>query len=64
MKLIELTLHDDRKVFVNPYRVSYVVTVGGNASIPLTRIIMAGSPEPVDVRETAAAVTRMLEGGS
>jgi hypothetical protein len=62
MRLVELTLHDDRKVLVNPDRVAYVVPVGGNASIALTRIVMVNTAEPVDVRETQAAVDRLLVG--
>lgn len=60
--LVELTLHDDRKVLVNPKEVAYVVSVGGNASIQLTRIIMSRVGEPIDVRETQAAVARLLQG--
>jgi len=62
MNLLELTLHDDRKVMINADHIAYVVPVGGNASIPVTRIVMTGTPEPVDVRETQAAVFRMMLG--
>ena len=61
MTLIEFTLHDDRKVSVNADLVAYVVAVGGNTSIPLTRIIMSGAGEPVDVRESPGTVSRMLQ---
>ena len=61
MTLVEFTLHDDRKVSVNPDFVAYVVAVGGNTSIPLTRIIMSGTGEPVDVRESQSAVSRLLQ---
>jgi len=60
MRVLELTLHDDRKVLVNADRVAYVVGVGGNASIPVTRIVIAGNVEPVDVRESVGAVGRLL----
>jgi hypothetical protein len=64
MRILELTLHDDRKVLVNADRVSYVVPLGGNTSIPLTRIVMGGNAEPIDVRETQIAISRLLQGGT
>lgn len=60
MTLVELTLHDERKVQINVDLVAYFTPVGGNTSVSLTRILMTGCVEPIDVRETVATVASRL----
>lgn len=61
MTLVEFTLHDERKVLINPALVAYLLPIGGNSSIQLTRLIMVSGVEPVDVRESVPFVSKTLQ---
>jgi len=59
MRPFELTLHDDLKVVVNPRHIAYITSIVVGAS-SMTRILMSGVSDPIDVLEKYDDVSRWL----
>ena len=62
MELINLKLHDGRIVTVNVEHIAYFLTLNPDGPNMVTRILMSGCPEPIDVLESQDTLRKMLQG--